>query len=157
MNAKERHRLCAEILQGTNGGKDLSEPDLMMVHHELLNDKEDDDDRMLQDFHEEVTTGQYPNHDLFGLKGLRCDVEYNITYESILVASTNARWLRTDEAKAWAKELHSWCVAQDQKGAEISFAAATLRDIPPERLQVPTKPGRVNAPGKGKKEIERER
>lgn len=138
MNPSERHRLCAEILQATNGGKHLAEDDLLMVHHELLNDAEKDDDTLLQLFHEEVTTGQYPDQSLFGLKGLTCDEDCHIFYEGNLVAMTNRRWLNyTKESLPWAKELHKWCLEQDQKGAEISYVAALLRDVPPERLVVP--------------------
>ena len=138
MGPQERHRLCAEILQATNGGKALSEDDLLVIHHEILNDSPSADDRELQLFHEEVTTGQYPDQSLFGLKGLRCDEDANIFYEGNLVAMTNQRWLNhTKESMPWAKELHKWCLAQDQKGAEISYVAALLRDVPPERLVVP--------------------
>lgn len=137
MTPHDRHRLCAEILQATNGGKGLSGTDLLMVHHELLNDSTNGDDRELQLFHEEVTTGQYPDQSLFGLKGLHCDEDCNIFYEGNLVAMTNRRWLNyTQESMPWAKDLHKWCLEQDQKGAEINFVVATLRDVPADRLEV---------------------
>lgn len=118
-----------------------------MVHHELLNDAEKDDDFLLQLFHEEVTTGRYPNQDLFGLKGLRCDEDCNIFYEGNIVATTNRRWLNhTKESMPWAKELHTWCLEQDQKEDETSYLAALMRDVPPERLNM-TRDGKVKSGG----------